>query len=246
MTRPGDPCHPARVTRTLSGVHSTPRGRQLAPVEAFEVTPWRALALFRFATLAYAVILTASNVRDYPHPWAAGIISAAMVVWSDAATIGYEQARFRAWALLIGDLDVTAACLLATRPIVGVHLLAEGKPTLTVTWMACPVLAVAVVKGIRWGVFSAIIIGGCDLTVRNVITQTTLTATVIMVMAAAALGYLSNIGIRAQEQLRLMAGTEAMHAERDRLARHIHDSVLQVLARVKRRGEGLGGGAAGP
>jgi signal transduction histidine kinase len=167
-----------------------------------------------------------------------------MVVWSVLATVGYERARLRAWALLIGDLDVTAACLLATRPIVGVHLLAQGKPTLTVTWMACPVLAVAVVKGIRWGIVSAIIIGGCDLTVRNVITQTTLTATVIMMMAAAALGYLSNIGTRAQEQLRLMAAGEAVHAERDRLARHIHDSVLQVLALVKRRGEEIGGEAA--
>ncbi len=38
--------------------------------------------------------------------------------------------------------------------------------------------------------------------------------------------------------------TEAATAERERLARSIHDSVLQVLARVRRRGSELGGEAA--
>jgi signal transduction histidine kinase len=70
------------------------------------------------------------------------------------------------------------------------------------------------------------------------------TGTVIMVMAAAALGYLGNIATRAQEQLRQAAAVSAAHAERDRLARGVHDSVLQVLALVQRRGETIGGEAA--
>ena len=56
-------------------------------------------------------------------------------------------------------------------------------PTLTITWMACPVLAVAVVKGIRWGIAAAILVGYCDLAVRGTVTQVTVTGTVIMVMA---------------------------------------------------------------
>jgi signal transduction histidine kinase len=222
-----------------------PPGRRLDPVESFEVTPWRALALYRFISLAYAVVLTATNVSVYPHRLLALAFCGGMIAWSVLVTLGYEQARFRAWPLLGADLVVTASCLLATRPVIGANLLATGKPTLTVTWMACPVLAVAVVKGIRWGAASAVIIGGCDLAVHsNPLNQSSITSTVIMVMAAAALGYLSNIGTRAQEQMRMLAATEAAHAERDRLARHIHDSVLQVLALVKRRGEEIGGEAA--
>jgi signal transduction histidine kinase len=222
------------------------RGRQLQPVEVFEVTPWRALALFRVTTLVYAILMTALNIDAYPHQWAAWLVSAVMVAWSGLATIGYERPHMRTWALLIGDLDITAGCLLSSIPVIGPSLLSQGRPTLTLTWMACPVLAVAIIKGIRWGIFAAVLIGACDLTVHGVtaITQTALTGTVIMVMAAAALGYLANIGIRAQEQLRLMAAGEAVHAERERLARTIHDSVLQVLALVKRRGEELGGEAA--
>ena len=210
------------------------------------MTPWRAMVVFRFATLAYAIGLTAHNNWRYPHRAAAWVVLGVMVVWTVLASLAYDRARLRAWPMLLVDLAVTAGCVLATLPIVGEGLMAVGVPTLTITWMACPVLAVAVVKGIRWGIGAALLIGACDLGVRGVITQTSVTGTVIMVMAAAALGYLGNIATRAQEQLRQAAALEAAHAERDRLARGIHDSVLQVLALVAaaRRGAGRRGGRA--
>jgi signal transduction histidine kinase len=221
-----------------------PKGRRLEPIEAFEVTPWRALALFRLTTVAYSVVLNAHNASGYQRPAGAWAVSAVMIAWTGLAIAGYERSRLRAWPLLLVDLGVTAACVLATRPVVGPEQLARGMATLTITWMACPVLAVAVIKGVRWGIAAAVFIGGCDLAVRGVITQSSVTASVIMIMAAAALGYLGNIATRAQERLRQLAAVEAAHAERDRLARGIHDSVLQVLALVQRRGEELGGEAA--
>ncbi len=208
------------------------------------MTPWRALALFRVTTLVYALALIAHNLADYPHPAAALALGGVMVGWTGLSIVGYERPALRAWPLLVTDVVVTADCLLATRPIVGPDLLARGAPTLTVTWMACPVLAVAIVQGVRWGIAAALLIGACDLAVRGVITQASGTATVIMVFAAAALGYLGNIATRAQEQLRGLAAADAARAERDRLARGIHDSVLQVLALVQRRGEAIGGEAA--
>jgi signal transduction histidine kinase len=48
---------------------------------------------------------------------------------------------------------------------------------------------------------------------------------------------------RATEQLRRAARAEAATAERERLARSIHDSVVQVLARVRSRGGELDGEA---
>jgi signal transduction histidine kinase len=167
-----------------------------------------------------------------------------MAVWTGITIAAYERARRRAWPMLLADLTVTAVCVLATRLIVGPVNLARGLPTLTVIWMVCPVLAVSVVKGPRWGVVAAVLIGGCDLAVRGVVTQSSVTGLVIMVTAAAALGYLGDIATRAQEQSRQQSGIDAAHAERERLARGIHDSVLQVLALVQRRGEQLGGEAA--
>src|SRR5690606_382056 len=57
-------------------------------------------------------------------------------------------------------------------------------------------------------------------------------------------GYVSRLAGEAQRQLRLAAEREAATRERERLARGIHDSVLQVLALVQRRGAELGGEAA--
>jgi signal transduction histidine kinase len=50
--------------------------------------------------------------------------------------------------------------------------------------------------------------------------------------------------VDAQERLQRAVEVEAANRERDRLARVIHDSVLQVLALVQRRGAELGGEAA--
>jgi signal transduction histidine kinase len=221
-----------------------PKGRRLDPIEAFEVTPWRALSLFRVATLVYAIALTAHNVDGFAHRYAAWVVTGVMVVWTGLASYGYELPRLRAWPLLATDTAVTCACLLATRPIVGATQLGHGMATLTIAWMACPALAVAIIKGVRWGIVAAIVVGACDLVVRGAVTQSSVTGTVIMVVAAAALGYLSNIATRAQETLRQAAAMEAARGERDRIARNIHDSVLQVLALVQRQGEEMGGEAA--
>ena len=72
----------------------------------------------------------------------------------------------------------------------------------------------------------------------------TVTGTVIMAMAAIAVGHIAMLAHQAQERLRLAAEIEAANRERERLARGIHDSVLQVLALVQRRGAELGGEAA--
>jgi len=50
--------------------------------------------------------------------------------------------------------------------------------------------------------------------------------------------------VQAEQAVARVARTEAAIAERDRLARSIHDSVLQVLALVSSRGRALGGEAA--
>ncbi|HET9257913.1 MAG TPA: ATP-binding protein, partial [Pseudonocardiaceae bacterium] len=58
-----------------------------------------------------------------------------------------------------------------------------------------------------------------------------------------ALGVAATAARRATERLRRAARAEAATAERERLARSIHDSVVQVLARVAARGGQLGGEA---
>ena len=59
-------------------------------------------------------------------------------------------------------------------------------------------------------------------------------------MAGVAVGFASVTLRRSAQRLQEAIATEAAAAERDRLARDIHDGVLQVLALVRRRGPTLG------
>jgi signal transduction histidine kinase len=85
--------------------------------------------------------------------------------------------------------------------------------------------------------------GATDLLVRQHRDQAAFTGTVLMVLAAFAVGYLVRLAETAQQRLRRAIELEAATRERDRLARDIHDGVLQVLALVARRGAGLDGEA---
>jgi signal transduction histidine kinase len=67
---------------------------------------------------------------------------------------------------------------------------------------------------------------------------------VLLLLAGIAVGHVSRLGAEAQEQLRRAVELEAVTRERERLARDIHDSVLQVLSLVQRRGAEIGGAAA--
>jgi signal transduction histidine kinase len=210
---------------------------------SFDVTLWRALAVFRLATLGYAAILAAGNFTDYDHPVAGWVVIAVMAAWSAFTISAYARPRARTSTLLALDVVVTAACLVSSRWIVGPDGLSHGMPTLTITWMACPVLAVAVAHGRRWGTAAAVAMGACDLGVRAQLNQATFTGTVIMVLAAIAVGHVARLAADMQRRLQHAAELEAATRERERLARGIHDSVLQVLALVQRRGAELGGEA---
>jgi signal transduction histidine kinase len=145
--------------------------------------------------------------------------------------------------LLVVDLLVTMAVMAASLWVVGRPGLEAGLPTLAVAWHVAPVIAWAVAGGRRWGIAAALAMGATDLTVRAHYDQAAFTGTVLMVLAATAVGYLVGVAQVSQQRLERAIQLEATIRERERLARDIHDSVLQVLALVKRRGAGLDGEA---
>src|SRR5207244_6911012 len=128
---------------------------------------------------------------------------------------------------------------LSTRWVVGTTALRAGVPTISVAWMAGPALAWAVAGGRRLGAVAAVVLGGADLIARGVVTESALAGPVLAVLAAAAVGHGARLGTDAEARLQRAVELEAATRERERLARQIHDSVLQVLALVQRRGTEL-------
>jgi signal transduction histidine kinase len=204
---------------------------------------WRAIAVFRIAALVYLAVLVVRNVGHYERPMLAWPVLAVTAAWTVVTTYAYANPRRRRWPLLVADLLITMGVLTSSVWVVGRTALEDGRPTLAVAWHVAPVIAWAVAGGRRWGIAAALLMGATDLAVRAHYDQAAFTGTVLMLLAAIAVGYLVRLAEAAQARLQLAIELEAATRERERLARDIHDSVLQVLALVKRRGAGLDGEA---
>lgn len=210
---------------------------------------WRSIAVFRFASLAYAAILLVLRRENYAHWGLAWAIVAMMTIWTVATTIVYTWPVRRTRGLLAADLLVTAAALLSTALVQTAHAAAIGAMPVTATWLAGPALAWAVAYGSVAGAAAAAVIGACDVVLQHenlsvAYRSTSLDGPILLVMAATVVGYIARLSTRAEAALQRAAQIEAASRERERLARTIHDSVLQVLAMVQRRGAEAGGAAA--
>jgi len=205
---------------------------------------WRAIAVFRFASIGYAAILVLMNRADYSHfAWAWAVI-AVMTVWTAATTYIYAQPSRRSPLPLTVDLAVAAALLLSTAALQNPQSMRQGISPVTATWVAGPVLAWAVYSGRRAGIVSALVLSACDFTLRSDRLSVSVNGMVLMLLAGAIVGHLARLSAEVEHERQRATEIEAASRERDRLARDIHDSVLQVLALVQRRGTEAGGEAA--
>jgi signal transduction histidine kinase len=106
------------------------------------------------------------------------------------------------------------------------------------------VLAWAVRYGRIAGAAAAVILSGGDFIVRGWAFATVPNGEAIMLLAGIAVGHLARLADELEAERQHADRIEAASRERERLARDIHDSVLQVLALVHRRGLEAGGEAA--
>ena len=215
----------------------------MAQVSGLQNPLWRAIAVYRIAALVYVAVLVVRNVGAYERPMLAWPVLAVTAAWTVFTTYAYAVPARRRAPLLVTDLLITMGVMTASLWVVGRPALEAGRPTLAVAWHVAPVIAWAVAGGRRWGIVAALAMGATDLTVRAHYDQAAYTGTVLMVLAATAVGYLVGVAQVSQQRLERAIQLEATIRERERLARDIHDSVLQVLALVKRRGAGLDGEA---
>ncbi|WP_433115291.1 MacS family sensor histidine kinase [Micromonospora sp. CA-246542] len=214
-----------------------------SPPGGFEVPLWRALTVFRLASLAYVGVLAVRDADRYAHPIIVGALVLVMVIWTGVAAVAYARPAWRRWPLLLVDLGVVIAIVLSSPWAVGRQALGHGVPTLGVAWMAGPVLAWAVSGGRRRGTVAALLVAGADLATRERIGQSSFTGVILLLLAGVVVGHVARLAVRAEERLQHAVELEAATRERERLARGIHDSVLQVLALVQRRGAHLPGEA---
>jgi signal transduction histidine kinase len=206
---------------------------------------WRGLAGYRVLAWCYAAGLVAVSYPHYRSPGGAVGVLAGMAGWTVLTTVGY----LRPWRVLgrrrlaAADVVVTAAAVLGTRLVDTPEQIVRGAPVLATVWSAGPVIALALAYGALAGVIGALLVQGAVLLVRGRLGTPETTDLLLMVATGIALGYSATVLRGSVQRLREATELRAAVAERERLARTIHDSVLQVLAQVRRRGAELGGAA---
>ena len=108
---------------------------------------WRAIAVYRLAALIYAAGSMAVYTGSYARPALGWAVLAGMAAWTALATFLYTDPRRRGWPLLLVDLALTALAVLSSRAVLTAERIAEGDPTVSVSWAAAPVIAWAVHRG---------------------------------------------------------------------------------------------------
>jgi signal transduction histidine kinase len=223
---------------------AVPRPGAPSPTDQVETTLFRALAVLRGIVLVYAVTLNLVRWDDFDHPVGAGVVVAGMVAWSAFVTWAYDDPRRRRRPLFVADRVVACAALLATPLVQSEGMLERHASTVPSFWVMAAVLAWAVARGWVGGVLAAAVVSLCDLSVRLETTGTTWGNIFLLLLAAGVVGYSTS---RLREATEAQAAAERVAAtmqERARLARVVHDGVLQVLALVQRRALEVGGDVA--
>ena len=202
---------------------------------------WRGLLVYRGLTLVSSATVALLHLGEFAHPLGAVAVLVAMVLWTGATAYLYLAAPVRRRAAVL-DLVVTVAVMATTPLVQSAAQIAGDAPVMGSIWTPGAALACALVFGVRGGLVGGVVLGIVDLAVSAQV-ATELNDIELILLAGLTVGFASTVVRRSAERTRRAIASEAAMRERERLARAVHDGVLQVLGYVRRRGVELGGPA---
>jgi signal transduction histidine kinase len=211
------------------------------------LTPlWRGVVVLRVITAAFAIAAIIVHHGGFARPGLGWAVLAGIAVWTVLTCLAYSYDGTRRIHVIVVDLLVTLTLTASSVLVLSPEQLAEASqraPLLTTVWASGPVVAAAVHAGRFAGALFGVGVAVVDVWLRGSFTTDLACDAILLIGTGFVLGLAATAARQAAEQLRRAARAEAATAERERLARSIHDSVVQVLARVRVRGGQLDGEA---
>ncbi len=181
--------------------------------------------------------LNAYRRDSFDHPTLGLLVVVALVAWTAAATWLYRDRRRRTPVLLIADLAVVLAALALTPWV--------KSPDFNATIPGFYVMGAFFAWAVHWhwrgGLVASVLIAAFDLLTRTHLDQGNYGNTFLILIGGPIVGYLCASLQRMARERDAAERAAAAAEERTRLARAVHDGVLQVLAMTQRQGAAAGG-----
>lgn len=155
-----------------------------------------------------------------------------LVAWSVVVHLLYRRAEHRTTLVHAVDLVLSVFFLAITPWLKG----PDFGGTLPGFWVMCVVLAWAVRWNWRGGLTAAAVVASVDVAIRTEYTHTIYGNVFLLLLGGAVIGYLCQSLQQMAAERAVAVRRAAVAGERARLARAVHDGVLQVLALVQRKG----------
>jgi len=196
----------------------------------------------RAASLLYAVGSAGFDLhqRAYARPRLAVVVLVVMAGWTVLVTVLLADPRRRTRALVGVDLAVAVGLLLSGLLVQTRAAIDAGSPSLTLSWGAVPVVAWAVRGGAPAGGLAAVAVSTATVLWRQDVDRPTLASCILLLLTGVVVGHVVSLARGAEQAYAQVVRREGEQAERERLARQVHDGVLQALALVAGRCEDAG------
>jgi signal transduction histidine kinase len=196
---------------------------------------YRWLAVLRYVLLANAIVLNVYR-GGFSHPVGAAGVLAGMVVWTFVASWAYRSYARRTTGWVVADLVVALAAVGLTAVV--------KEPGYTSTVPGFWVMGAMFAWAIHWralgGLVAAVALSLGDVATRHYLSESVYGNLFLLLVGGPIVGLMVDSLLRSAARTAAAERAAAAAAERTRLARAVHDGVLQVLALVQRRGPDLG------
>lgn len=196
-----------------------------------------ALAGLRVVVTLNTLAMAAWRWENHRHPGWTMVALTVLVAWTVAVVWVCRAPQRRVPALLVADL-VMAAALMASTPLLKGP---DFNATVPGFWVMGAMLLWAIHWGWRGGLVASTVLVVVDVAIRPHITQHNYGNIFLLLLGGSVIGYMCESLKRMAIERAVAERRAAVEEERTRLARAVHDGVLQVLALVQRRGSELGG-----
>ena len=212
--------------------------RHYHPSPLMDSAAGRGLALYRFVAIGYAAALIAFVHREHVISWWPIIAYGFVIVgWSVVAPLRPRPTRL---AIVI-ELAIAVTGIFLTNIVYEPAEVTAGISTIPGVWAGAPVMAAALLAGVRGGLLAATVIATTNIIQTQHETQLTWHNIILLYLLGGLVGLAVQLATESQRRLERAIAISERSAERDRIGREVHDNVLQALAMINRRGRQMGG-----